>query len=252
MLSSDPKYIFSINLPKARYTAVMNSSAFGPSLWQGMFFVAAGYDVNETPKAIKDSKYKQYFKSIGDVLPCRYCRESYEKFYDSMDIQKYMDLPSCGLIRFVYDLKNLVNTKLVTQENQALDKEYRKLLETYAPSDPAVAVAMKAAKERICYTKPAPPFEDVVANLLKHRVGCSAELKTCRAPLAKDTNSFPSPPSMPDLVTNATSDATLYRKTAVAAGGDGRNISQRRSRSRSRRRSSRRRLRRSSRYRKRR
>lgn len=225
----------------------MNTSAFGKIFWGSMFFAAAGYDVNETPKSVKDPKYKQYFRSIGDVLPCRYCRDSYEKFYDSMDIQKYMDMPSCGLIRFVYDLKNMVNAKLVTQENQALDKEYKKLLETYSPTDPAVASAMKAAKERICYTKPAPPFENVVADLVKHRVGCSAELKTCRAPLAKDTNSYPVPPSMPNLVSNATSDGALYRVPAVG----GRRKSRSRSRSRSRRRSRRRPVRRNASYKKR-
>ncbi len=195
-----------------------------------MFLIAAGYDVNETDKKIKDPKYKRYMKSMGDVLPCRYCRESYEKFYDSMDIQRYLDMPACGLIRFVYDMKNLVNAKLVAQENKQLDEEYAKLIETKSPNDPAVAEAMKVAKARICYTKPAPPFENVVAELMLHRAGCSAVTKTCRAPLktGNSSSSFPTPPVMPVLPVNAYTDGILYRKDpSVAAGG-------RRSRSRSR------------------
>ena len=190
----------------------MNSSVFGPSTWQSMFFIAAGYDLNETAKSVKDPKYRQYFKSIGDVLPCRYCRESYEKFYDSMDIQQYLDMPSCGLIRFVYDLKNMVNAKLIAQEDQAFEKEYYKLLETKSPNDPDVTKALEDLASRIFYTKPPPPFEDVVADVLKHRVKCSSALKTCRAPLNNGRNDgFPKVPSMPQLPTNADSDAALYR-----------------------------------------
>ncbi len=217
----------------------MNTSAWSPPSWRSLFFIAAGYDVNETDKKIKDPKYKNYFRSIGDVLPCRYCRESYEKFFDSMDIQAYMDMPSCGLIRFVYDMKNLVNAKLVGQERKLLDEEYAKILDGKSPNDPEVIRAMQEAKTRICYTKAAPPFEDVVAELLQHRAGCSPVLKTCRAPLKGSTGSsgqfnFPSPPQMPTLAINQHPDSVLYRKPASAAGG-GRRV---RSRSTTRRRTS--------------
>ncbi|KAJ3170014.1 hypothetical protein HDU87_000480 [Geranomyces variabilis] len=207
----------SLNVAGALTVNVMNTLKWGNVLWESLFFIAAGYDVNETDKKIKDPKYKNYFKSIGDVLPCRYCRESYEVFYDSMDIQAYLDMPSCGLIRFVYDMKNLVNAKLVAQEKKLLDEEYAKILDGKSPDDPAVVRAMQDAKARICYTKAAPPFEDVVAELLQHRAGCSPVTKTCRAPVKDGTGNvtpqFPTPPKMPELAINK----FLERARQVAA-----------------------------------
>ena len=105
----------------------MNTSSFGPCGWQFMFFVAAGYDMNETPKIEKDKQYKHFFKSIGDCLPCKYCRQSYGIFYEKLKIEEYMKMPSCGLIKFVYDLKQLVNQKLWVQETKALQNEFNNL-----------------------------------------------------------------------------------------------------------------------------
>lgn len=188
----------------------MNTSAWGPASWRSMFFIAAGYDLNESPKSVKDPRYKQYLKTIGYVLPCKYCRDSYEKFYESMDIQRYLDMPSCGLIRFVYDMKNLVNAKLIAQEQKALEEAYAVLVNGRPLDDPEVARGMEEAKARICYTKPAPPFEELVADLMQHRASCSPALKTCRAPLKN--GAYPAPPRMPVLPVHPLSDGVLYRK----------------------------------------
>lgn len=191
-------------------SCIMQTSQWGPPSWTSLFYIAAGYDLNELPKRIKDPKYKQYFKSVGHVLPCRYCRESYDKFYDSMDIQRYLNMPSCGLIKFVYDLKNMVNAKLKAQEDKALQDEYDLLLQTMSPQDPRFTQRMEEAKKRICYTKSPPPFEQVVHDLMKHRASCSAAMKTCRDPLS--ASSYPATAPMPMLATNQMTDAAVYRK----------------------------------------
>jgi hypothetical protein len=160
----------------------MNSSAFGPNGWRFMFLVAAGYDLNDTPKQTKDLYYKRFFESIGEVLPCRYCRDSYGPFYKSLDIDRYLKLPKCGLVRFVYDLKQLVNNKLWSQENKALREEYINLNKIMSQDDPRFWNIMREKAQKICYTKPPPSFDDLVAELEKNRAGCSAHMKTCRAP----------------------------------------------------------------------
>jgi hypothetical protein len=187
----------------------MQSSVFGPGSWSAMFYAAAGYDLNETPKRIKDPQYKAYFKSIGDVLPCRYCRDSYKIFFDSLDFDKYLKV-QCGLIRFVYDLKNLVNEKLEKQEEKALQEEYEKLLREKSPNDPTFWKTMRAKSHKICFTKPAPPFEQVVADLMKHRASCSAKMKSCREPL---NAAFPVPPdtSKMGLERPGPTDAEIYK-----------------------------------------
>lgn len=169
----------------------MNSSSFGPPGWSYMFYVAAGYDLNETPKNIKDKQYETFFRSIGATIPCRYCRDSYGKFFDSLEIYRYMNLPSCGLIRFVYDLKNLVSNKLTNQEDKALQEEYQKLSQVKSPEDPEFWKIFRQKAHKICYTKPAPEFDKVVEDLMKHRAGCSAHMKTCRDPL---NVKYPAPP----------------------------------------------------------
>ena len=187
----------------------MNTSAWGPPLHRGLFFVAAGYDLNDTPKHIKDQQYKDFFASLGNVLPCKMCRQSYGQFFKSLDINRYMGLPSCGLIRFYYDMRELINRKLETQEQKALHEEYDKLVQYMSPDDPNFWKIMHEKSQKICYTKPAPPFEKVVEDLYKFRAGCSSHMKTCRLPLA---SKFPVIPqqTMPDPNTTGLSDRETY------------------------------------------
>ena len=43
--------------------------------------VTFGYPIQPTEE--QKQQYKQYFISLGHVLPCRYCRESYHNFITS-------------------------------------------------------------------------------------------------------------------------------------------------------------------------
>ncbi len=160
----------------------MNTTAFGPPGWRFMFFVAFGYDLNETPKNIKNIHYKKFFKSIGNVLCCKYCRASYSIFYDKLNINDYFLLPEYGLVKFVYDLKELVNNKLRKQERKALKKEYIKLKNKNMP-DSKLWDMLREKSQKICYTKPTPTFESVVEDLKMYKAGCSSGMKTCRKPL---------------------------------------------------------------------
>lgn len=161
----------------------MNTTAFGPCGWKYMFYVAAGFDLNETPIDEKKNQYKIFFQSIGNTIPCKYCRQSYAIFYKNLSIDRYMDMPSCGLIRFVYDLRSMVNDKLVKQETKVFEEEFKKLLQDTSPDDPEFWKIMRDKGHKICYTKPNPSFEQVVADIMKDKAGCSAHMKTCREPL---------------------------------------------------------------------
>lgn len=66
----------------------MNSSAnennglitkiWGPPLWTGLHCITFGYPINPTEE--QKEKYKEFFTLVGDILPCKYCRESYKNF----------------------------------------------------------------------------------------------------------------------------------------------------------------------------
>lgn len=51
---------------------------WGPPGWDFFHSVTFGYPIDPTPEQQKD--YFDYFKVIGKVFPCRYCRESYQQF----------------------------------------------------------------------------------------------------------------------------------------------------------------------------
>lgn len=160
----------------------MQSSKWGKAGWDMMFYTAAGYELNELPVEDKAPLYKAYYESIGYVLPCKYCRDSYVEFFDILDFDQYAT-KHCGVMRFVYDMKNMVNEKLKTQERRALQVQYDKLCRSISPDNHEFWVRMQEIAQRICYTKPAPPFEDVVAKLAQDKAKCSAEMRTCRDPL---------------------------------------------------------------------
>jgi thioredoxin-related protein len=160
----------------------MQSSKFGPPAWDTMFTFAFGYYLNPLPCDIKDPNYIQFFKLFGKVLPCKYCRDSYTDFFESLPIKEYLK-QDYGLVRFVYDLKNLVNHKLESQEEKALYKEYTLLKASSDIDTPLFWEKFRKQAHKICYTKPAPSFISVLENLKKQRADCSSIEKHCRTPL---------------------------------------------------------------------
>ena len=205
-------FFFTKRLREKEFT-FMQSSKFGPAGHKFLFHVAAGYDLNEAPKHVKDEQYKIFFEALGNVLPCKYCRESYHKFYQYLNIQRYLDAGQCGLVKFYYDMRQMINRKLEIQEEAALKEEYEKLLQQgKQPDDATFWAEMREKSQRICYTKPAPPFEKVVNDLLQERAGCSAKMKTCREPL--HSPSFPTTSSFDfkTLPLSTTTDTIAYQQ----------------------------------------
>jgi hypothetical protein len=157
----------------------MNSSAFGPACWDAMFFAAAGYDLNGDPPEVKNPLYKQWFSGWRHIIPCRFCRQSYGPFFDQLDIDRYFD-KKCGLIEFVYDLKNLVNLKLKKQEFAAALEMYEDLRQNESSMTRAEVAGRLRDISKIFYTKDAPPLQDVIDDYMRHQAKCSAKMKTCR------------------------------------------------------------------------
>ena len=48
---------------------------------------------------------------MGEMLPCKYCRESYQKYFSVLPIEDYYDTRE-GLTFWLYILHNLVNYKV--------------------------------------------------------------------------------------------------------------------------------------------
>jgi hypothetical protein len=147
-----------------------------------MFTFAFGYYLNPENCEIKDDDYINFFKLFGKTLPCKHCRDSYSDFFESLPIKEYLKR-DFGLVRYVYDLKNLVNNKLKSQEQDQLQREFIELQKTYQLNNPVFWKFFRDKAHKICFTKPAPSFESVLEDLKKIRADCSSIEKHCRTPL---------------------------------------------------------------------
>jgi hypothetical protein len=85
---------------------------WGPSGWEFEHSISFGYPVNPTQE--KKEEYLQHFKSLANVLPCKYCRESYKIFIESEPTVLNMKVMEsrATLTKWLYDIHQRVNQKL--------------------------------------------------------------------------------------------------------------------------------------------
>lgn len=104
---------------------------WGPPMWESIHCIAHGYPVEPTKQNKID--YKNFFINLKNVLPCRYCRESYEEFINIDPEAKLTDEAfesRDSLTKWVYKLHSRVNKKLGVEYNLTLD-DFRHKFETY-------------------------------------------------------------------------------------------------------------------------
>lgn len=87
---------------------------WGPPAWTFLHCVTFGYPIEPTEE--NKEKFKMFFELVGDILPCKYCRESYKEFISQErtrltdDVMQNRDT----LTKWFYDIHNEVNNKLDT------------------------------------------------------------------------------------------------------------------------------------------
>lgn len=79
---------------------------FGPSMWRVMHSIAFTYPETPGPETRKD--YIDFYRSIGNVIPCPSCRTHYNKYLEENPIEGD-DRES--LSKWVYDLHSTVNER---------------------------------------------------------------------------------------------------------------------------------------------
>jgi hypothetical protein len=90
---------------------------WGGAGWTFNHCVTFGYPIEPTKEQKK--QYKQYFISLGDVLPCKYCRESYKQFITQGESALTDDVLKNRktLTMWFYHVHNTVNNKLDVEYN---------------------------------------------------------------------------------------------------------------------------------------
>jgi hypothetical protein len=86
---------------------------WGPAVWEALHCIAFGYPIEPTDEQKKE--YKNFFLNIMNVLPCKFCRDSYKDFITKEEntILKDCDMNNReSLTRWLYNMHNRVNLKL--------------------------------------------------------------------------------------------------------------------------------------------
>ena len=93
----------------------MMTKVWGPASWLFLHCITFGYPyaINPDNEAhnTKKQDYYNFFYYLGKVLPCRYCRESYDEFFKLLDLYNSLKTRK-DLTKWLYDMHNKVNHKL--------------------------------------------------------------------------------------------------------------------------------------------
>lgn len=95
----------------------MMTKVWGPPGWFFLHTVSFGCPVspsdfdkeNDLPEGTTKQNYETFFRNVGNVLPCRYCRDSYKEFLKELP----PDASSRdSLVKWLWEIHNKVNNKL--------------------------------------------------------------------------------------------------------------------------------------------
>ena len=109
------------------------TSTWGSPGWFFLHSVAAGYPINpdEYDKSVSNPTghtrraYTNFFMYTGDVLPCRFCRDSYKIFVSETPIEDYIHSRE-SLFEWLFIIHNKVNEKLGVKRETDLQAIVRK------------------------------------------------------------------------------------------------------------------------------
>ena len=90
----------------------MQTRVWGPAGWIFLHCIAQNYP--QQPTTEQREHYRSFFRLVGAVLPCRYCRESYQEFINepgTMLDDKVM-ANRLTFSKWLYNIHNKINKKL--------------------------------------------------------------------------------------------------------------------------------------------
>ena len=87
----------------------MQTVKWGKAMWTPLHTITFNYPLN--PIQEDKTKYKNYFTITGTILPCKYCRKSYNTYAKYIPLDPFLDSRE-GIVYWLYVIHNLVNQKL--------------------------------------------------------------------------------------------------------------------------------------------
>ena len=83
-------------------------AVWGPSTWRAIHYVALGYPLR--PSASQSQSYRDFFQSLGSVLPCASCAANYQRHLRELPLTERDLRGRLELFEWTVKLHNLVNT----------------------------------------------------------------------------------------------------------------------------------------------
>jgi len=91
----------------------MDTRFWGPDGWKLLHSIAINYP--DCPSNNCKQQYRKFFYTLPYVLPCKYCRQSLEQYYEELPIDSYLTNKK-SLFEWSYLIHNKVNRKLKLQK----------------------------------------------------------------------------------------------------------------------------------------
>lgn len=91
----------------------MDSSIWGPSLWNSLHLITLNYP--EKPSYAVRKQYYDFFNNLRYIIPCIYCRKNYIEHLNEIPLEPYLDSRQL-LVKWLIDIHNLVNKSLNKSE----------------------------------------------------------------------------------------------------------------------------------------
>jgi len=90
----------------------LNTKIWGPNTWVTLHSISFCYPNNPTQE--EKEKYKQFFELLGDLLPCKLCKDSYKEFINNGETKlDYSVLENRDkFTKWLYYVHDAVNNKL--------------------------------------------------------------------------------------------------------------------------------------------
>lgn len=167
-------------------TSGLATKLWGPHAWIFLFASIHGsypvkFDSSNSEHIEIRRAFKQMFASLQHTMPCIFCRNSYIEFYKKLPIGKFMG-GRIELMYWLYLMRDLVNQKLIQQEREGYNKEKKILKNKYRNNQitkDQYYDLINICKKNTIYTKPSPPFLEVLQKYEDMRAICSPVAKTC-------------------------------------------------------------------------
>lgn len=90
----------------------MMTKVWGPPGWFFLHSVTFGYPDEINPENVDRVRhYANFFNSLGHILPCKYCRNSYNEYISELPVENFLNSRK-DLTLWLYLIHNKVNDKL--------------------------------------------------------------------------------------------------------------------------------------------